>query len=303
MKISVVIPSFRRPAELAACLEALAQQQLAAFEVLIVLRPQDDAGRASAASASIKPRIVTVQEPGQVAALNRGCSEARGEIIALTDDDARPRPEWLAGIAARFATDARIGAVGGRDVVHLQSGIDDGKVAMVGRVRWWGRRIGNHHYNSVLQDVDFLKGANMAFRAVARQPFDERLWGTGAQVCNDLEATWSVKRRGWRVVYDPAIVVDHFPASRHDEDGRGRRSPSAEQAEQHNELYALMRHAPAWQQAVLFAYRLLVGSRQAPGLGLAMVPGVGRCGRTRAVGLARARFVALRTLRGAARST
>jgi cellulose synthase/poly-beta-1,6-N-acetylglucosamine synthase-like glycosyltransferase len=298
MRISVVVPSYRRSVDLAACLEALAGQHLRPFEVLVVLRPEDEAGRACAAAAALEPDIVTVDRSGQVAALNRGCAASRGDIIAITDDDARPRPEWLAAIAARFATDARIGAVGGRDVVQLQDGIVDGQADVVGRVQWWGRRIGNHHYRSVLQDVDFLKGANMALRAVARRPFDERLWGAGSQICNDMEATWSIRRRGWRVVYDPAVVVDHYPAERLDDDKRSGRSHASEQAEQHNEVCALLSHAPAWQKPVLFSYRLLVGSGVSPGLLMAMLP-ARRIGRSRAVGLARARLAALRTLRAA----
>jgi cellulose synthase/poly-beta-1,6-N-acetylglucosamine synthase-like glycosyltransferase len=297
MKISVVVPSYRRPVELAACLEALAAQCLPPLEVLVVLRSDDAEGRACAATAAVKPEIVTVDRPGQVAALNRGCLASRGEIIAITDDDARPRPEWLAAIADRFATDARIGAVGGRDMVHYTGGIDGGEVDVVGRVQWWGRRIGNHHCRSGLQDVDFVKGVNMALRAVARRPFDERLWGAGSQICNDMEATWSIRRRGWRVVYDPAVVVDHYPAERLDDDKRNERSAVAEQNEQHNEVCALISHAPFWQKPVLFTYSLLVGSRRSPGLLLAILPSGRAPTRSRIVGLARARWSALRTMR------
>ncbi len=136
-------------------------------------------------------------------------------------------------------------------------GSADGEARRVGRVSWWGRRVGNHHLRSGLQDVDFLKGANMAFRASAREPFDRLLRGDGAQVCNDLEATWSVRQRDWRVIHDPDVTVDHYPAPRHDDDTRDVRSTLAERAEEHNEVYALMRHAPPWQRVILLAYRLL----------------------------------------------
>jgi GT2 family glycosyltransferase len=296
-RISVVVPSYRRPLDLAACLKALAQQSMPPYEVLVVLRPDDVESRACAAEASVDVEVVTVQRPGQVAALNQGCLAARGDIIAITDDDARPRRDWVAAIAARFATDARIGAVGGRDVVQARGRIDGGDTDIVGRVYWWGRRVGNHHRQSVLQDVDFLKGVNMALRASARRPFDERLWGAGSQICNDMEATWSIRRRGWRIVYDPAVVVDHHIAERLDDDKRGAPSIAAEQNEQHNEVCALVSHAPMWQKPVLFAYSLLVGSRQAPGLLLAFLPGCEHTSVSRILGLARARSAALHTLR------
>ena len=34
------------------------------------------------------------------AARNRGVQEARGDLIALTDDDCMPRPEWLEALVA-----------------------------------------------------------------------------------------------------------------------------------------------------------------------------------------------------------
>lgn len=259
----------------------------------MVLRIDDEASRPVVQDAAGPVRVVFVDRPGQVAALNRGCEAARGEFIAITDDDAVPRRDWLQSIAGRFATDSRIGAVGGRDVVHSGDRILDGDAAQVGRVLWWGRRVGNHHLRSGLQDVHFLKGANMAFRAAAWQPFDHHMRGQGAQVCNDLEATWSVRQRGWRVVYDPQVVVDHYPAPRHGGGCRNDRSEQAKHDEQHNEVYALLRHTGWWHGLVLLGYRVLVGTRNAPGLIYLLRPGSppGRIGR-----IALARLSALRTL-------
>jgi glycosyltransferase involved in cell wall biosynthesis len=300
MLVSVVVPSYRRPEALAACLRALTDQSLRPLEVIVVLRSGDHEGVAVTSAVS-QVRVLTVDEPGQVAALNCGCDTVRGDLIAITDDDARPRPDWLRAIVTRFATDPRIGAVGGRDVVHHQGEVEEGEAKRVGRVTWSGRHVGNHHLRSGLQDVDFLKGANMAFRQGAREPFDPLLRGDGAQVCNDLEATWSVRQRGWRVVYDPNVVVDHYPEARHDDDARDVRSALAERTEEHNEVYALIRHAPAWQCVVLLAYRLLIGKRRAPGLVLALCTRRSGGGSARMAGLTSARLSALRTLRAARR--
>lgn len=302
VQISVVVPSYRRADALRSCLCALVAQTLQPLEILVVLRADDDESRSLVSEIDALARVVIVDGPGQVAALNRGCVAARGEYIAITDDDAVPRPDWLHALAARFATDPHIGAVGGRDIVHEDNRIVDGYAPLVGRVFWWGRRVGNHHFRSRLQDTDFLKGANMAFRAMAWRPFDPRLRGDGAQVSNDLEATWSVRRRGWRVVYDPGVVVDHKPAPRHEADGRHHQSARAEQNAQHNEVYALLRHAAWWHRPILLAYHVLVGTRRAPGLLLIVRPGMPAAQRARVFGLAAARVSAVGTLRRACRS-
>jgi GT2 family glycosyltransferase len=299
--LSVVVPSYRRPDTLTVCLRGLAAQSLEPLEIIVVLRADDEESHAVVAEIGSAFRVVTVDRAGQVAALNRGCGSTRGEFIAVTDDDAVPRRDWLRAIARRFADDDRIGAVGGRDVVHNAGGIEDGDAATVGRVLWWGRRVGNHHLRSGRQDVDFLKGANVAFRAAAWGGFDTRLRGEGAQVCNDLEATWSIRRRGWRVVYDPDVIVDHYPAPRNDGDGRDQRSIQAELDEAHNELYALIRHAPWWHIPVLAGYQLLVGERSAPGLLLAVRSGRRPAGRAGVRELSAARLSALRSLRSSRR--
>lgn len=56
-------------------------------------------------------------------------------------------------------------------------------------IQWFGRIIGNHHLGVGLpQKVDFLKGANMSYRAqvLATLRFDTRLRGAGAS----LGRTW-----------------------------------------------------------------------------------------------------------------
>jgi hypothetical protein len=206
-----------------------------------------------------------VSRAGQVAALNAGREAATGTILAITDDDAVPTPGWLRGIERHFA-DAGVGAVGGRDVVY-EGGVplEPPAARRVGAVLWYGRAIGFHHHPSHRQDVQFLKGANMAYRAELLRPFDERLWGSGAQVCNDLEASLSVWARGWRVVFDPDVTVDHHPAPRHD-GARAAPSRAAVMAEAHNELYSVLVHLTGRRAVAAAAYAFLVGHRMTPGL-------------------------------------
>ena len=281
---------------LEACLAALAVQSLPPLEVLVVLRDGDEASRAIVDLAGEHVRSATVDRPGMVAALNRGRELARGDIIAFTDDDAQPHQDWLQRVADLFASDPTIGAVGGRDFVHYGARTQTGSADPVGRVRWWGRRIGNHHLGTRIQDVDFLKGVNMAVRVEALRPFDDRLRGDGAQVAVDLEATWSIRRRGWRVVYDPAIAVQHYPAPRHDDDTRQSPSMRAVLNAEHNDLYALLRHAAWWHRPVLFTYAFLVGKRATPGPLLAALPGIPPGRRSHVARYAGARLAALVTL-------
>jgi glycosyltransferase involved in cell wall biosynthesis len=280
--LAVVVPSYRRPAELERCLDALARQTRPAEQVLVVLREDDTESRQRLEGRATPAELVTVREPGQVAALTAARSRLRTEIVAFTDDDCVAHPDWLERIADGFASDTSIGAIGGRDIVHDESNavVEEQQVAEVGRVRRSTRLVGNHHQPAPPQDVDFLKGACMAVRTVCLPPYDERLRGSGAQVHNDMQSTLAIRRAGWRVLYDPTVRVDHFPAARFDSDGRERRTLAAIRDEQHNELLVLLTLLPVWQRPLALGYRLLVGTHAAPGLALAL-PALARSPRRR----------------------
>ena len=122
MKVTVLVPTYRRPADLARCLAALQRQSRAPDEVVVVARADDDAThmclRDPAVPGKLPLSVALVDVPGQVAALNRGLDAATGDIIAITDDDAAPHADWVGRIAGAFENDARLGALGGRDWVH-----------------------------------------------------------------------------------------------------------------------------------------------------------------------------------------
>jgi cellulose synthase/poly-beta-1,6-N-acetylglucosamine synthase-like glycosyltransferase len=162
--------------------------------------------------------------------LNVGLAAAIGEIIAITDDDAAPHLDWLERIEEHFLADDRVGGVGGRDWVYQPGSqapeqVADDRLISVGQLQWFGRTTGNHHIGvGVAREVDILKGANMSYRrsAILGLGFDERLRGAGAQVSNDMGFSLSVRKRGWKLIYDPIVAVDHYPASRFDADRRNQ---------------------------------------------------------------------------------
>jgi cellulose synthase/poly-beta-1,6-N-acetylglucosamine synthase-like glycosyltransferase len=274
--ITVLIPTWRRPNDLARCLAGIAAQARPPDEVLVIVREGDLETKTALRDISpetVRVRVVAAALPGQVAALNAGLEAAHGDIIAITDDDTSPWPDWLARIESHFDADPGVGGVGGRDVLRDSPLHNPANRSVVGKVRWFRGVVGNHHVGiGGPRDVDVLKGANMSYRrdAIEGLRFDERLRGTGAQVHNDLAFSLAVRRRGWRLVYDPQAAVDHFPATRFDEDARDRQSAEALVNAVHNETLVLLEWLPVWRKALTFAYGLAVGSRSSPGVVLGL---------------------------------
>ncbi|QQS11143.1 MAG: glycosyltransferase family 2 protein [Rhodospirillales bacterium] len=278
MDITVVVPTYKRPDDLRRCLAALKAQTLPAARVNVVRRDTDAATADLLAGydpAGLALRVHVVGEPGVVAALNVGLENAVGDIVAMTDDDAAPHPDWLERLAAAFADDARTGGVGGRDRIFQGARADDWPPqTRVGVSTWYGRTYGNHNCGTgPAREVEALKGVCMAFRrsAIGALRFDRRLRGSGAQVANEYLFGGAIRAAGWKLVYDPAILVDHYPSIRPDSDQRDQIDKGALRDLVHNATLGYVEYLPRRRSWAIIAYQLLWGSRMAPGLAAAIV--------------------------------
>jgi glycosyltransferase involved in cell wall biosynthesis len=271
MKICILIPTYRRPDDLRQCLRALALQDRPADEVRVVLRESDSDTRFVLREFDTLLPIATtvVRVPGVVAAMNAGLDDIDADIIAITDDDAAPWPDWLRRIEAMFLARPQAVGVGGRDWVYRGGVLADGENHEVGILRWYGRIVGEHHLSvGGPRPVHVLKGVNCAYRADALRSvgFDRRMLGSGAQVHWELSLNFSLIRRGGELWFDPAIAVNHGLGKRFDEDQRYAFNALAARNAGHNETLALLEHFSALQRLAFLLWAMCVGTRMAPGL-------------------------------------
>ncbi len=212
------------------------------------------------------PIDVPFGKPGFVAALNAGIDASHGGIVCLTDDDAEPRSDWIARVLATFESDPLIGAVGGRDWVYHGSRLEEGEATTVGTVSWWGRVVGKHHLGvGDPRDVAVLKGVNLSVRGelVRRIRFDARLRGGTTEHHSELGLCLSLLRLGFRIVYDPAIAVDHRPQPRLDE--AREFSPRQAHDAAYNETLALLEHLSPLGRLAHLLWTTSIGTRPTPG--------------------------------------
>jgi glycosyltransferase involved in cell wall biosynthesis len=116
--VTVVIPSYERHAMLEGLMECLADQSFRDFEVVVVdqssqvwARRQEDFG--------FPLNYWHTRVRGAVRARNTGAFFARGEIIAFTDDDCRPTPDWLSAAVRHFKSEPIVGIEGLIESDHL----------------------------------------------------------------------------------------------------------------------------------------------------------------------------------------
>jgi GT2 family glycosyltransferase len=269
--ISVLIPTWRRPDELANCLEALREQIVPADQIVIAARQDDHPTHHKLKALRLSGNLPAGVEVVMVGAvpltesMNMGLQRTTGDLVALTDDDAVPWRDWLSRCQSYFE-DPDIGGVGGRDwQPHERQAVH-----RVGKVSWYGRITGNHHRGTgPARDVDILKGVNACFRGDVLRSigFDRRLRGRANVTHWELSLCLALRRRGWRLVYDPVIGVEHRPAMRHDGDvnTRGGFELISHSDGVYNESLALLDHLGAASRVAWLAWSTLVGTIGTPG--------------------------------------
>ncbi|WP_176444972.1 glycosyltransferase family 2 protein [Paenibacillus herberti] len=269
VSISVVVPSYRRTKDLIQCLKGLDQQKIPPLEVIVVYRSSDEITENAVKKWMESPapyvkKATVVSMPGMLAAMKAGSCAAEGEVIAFTDDDAVPRPEWIERLAVCYQNPL-VGGAGGRDI---QPGIkSSGPDTQVGILTWYGKLIGNHHIGSgAARNVDVLKGVNMSFRSDLLQ-LPEGLKGSGAQVHIEVHICLRIRKLGFKLIYDPRIEVDHYPAPRFDADQRNKIVPEAVVNAAHNLQYGILNQRGNFIRTPMrLLYASLVGDRSVPGL-------------------------------------
>lgn len=218
--ISVAVCTRDRPDDLAKCLESIAALRAAPLEVLVVDNaPATDATARLVAERFPGFRYVREEVPGLDHARNRAIAEARGEIVAYTDDDVVVDPGWTEALARVFGEDPAVGLVTGLiEPAELES------EAQLLFERYGG--FGRGCVRSYLQGPrgaplpwhlvgagQLGAGANMAIRRglfdeIGR--FDPALdVGTPTLGGGDHEIFFRCLRSGMICLYEPTAVVRH----------------------------------------------------------------------------------------------
>ncbi|MGQ0640602.1 MAG: glycosyltransferase family 2 protein [Gemmatimonadaceae bacterium] len=202
--IAVVVPTRDRPRQLTECLTAIAEQTYppTAFRVIVV-----DDGSSQPLDAvvarftdRIDVRVIRQKPLGAAAARNTGIAAARASVLAFTDDDCRPAPDWLARLAERFERSGAL-LVGGRVV----NALSDNAFAVTSQLI---HDLTYAHHNAAGAESRFFATNNLAVSrdAVVRVGgFDEGF--DVASEDRDLCARWH--ESGHPLVYAADALVAH----------------------------------------------------------------------------------------------
>jgi len=283
-RVSVVVPTYKRPTDLHRCLDALSRQEFTDFEVLCVCREDDHETRKCVLQRAVNDcrfKQIIVDQPGAAAAYRRGFAAATGEFVSFTDDDAEAPPHWLATIVKHLDSHNECGAVGGRDILQLplRRFSHPEVVKRVGSYSWSGKFHATHHCPIDAEFVrsDVIKGVNMTFRRELIRDLrigDGLRSATGTLMGFEQGICYLVHRSDHQIHFLRDAWIKHYCAPRKSDDNRTDMRSAHALETTFNHAYALWRYQPLMRAAVVHLRQIIIGSKHIPGIfRLPMCPG------------------------------
>ena len=254
--LSVVIPNWNGARFLPTCLDALAAQTYPNIEVIVADNASTDGSQALLRERYPNVRLLPLPaNRGFTGACNAGIAAARGEFVALLNNDTEVDPGWAAAVLDAFARHPEAGSVASkmllfdrRDYIHTTGDYFtvDGRAGNRGV---WERDAGQ--YDREEEVFSACGGAAVYRRAMLDQIglLDDAFFFSG----EDVDLGWRAQLAGWRCLYTPAAVVYHHLAAT----GGG---VTASYYDGRNLIYILVKDYPA---ALWRKYGLLVLRAQA----------------------------------------
>lgn len=206
--ISVIIPTRDRADHLARCLPTILANDYPTFDIIVVDQSTTDGGQPTAAFVDPRLRYQRQNARGKSRALNQALTQAKGEVIAFTDDDCTVPHDWLSRGVGRLAAAPDAGIICGKLVAAPHNPQDEFVPTFLPSSyrRLYGRLAAAQPRMGV--------GANMFVRRRVFERlvgFDECLGpGSCFRSGDDVDLTYRALRAGFTVLQDPDNSVVHW---------------------------------------------------------------------------------------------
>ena len=218
--VTVAVCTRDRPDDMKLCLEAIRKLAYPHLDILVVDNsPQTEATKELIETHYPEVRYVREPRPGLDWARNLAILEAKGEIIAYTDDDVVVDPSWVKALVQTFLENSDVMAVTGLVVPYE---LETEAQVLFEEYGGFGRGFEPMQYKTTagqpmpwqwLGAGQFGTGANMSYRLSVFEKigyFDPALdVGTPTNGCGDLEMFIRVLKSGYTLSYEPRAMIRH----------------------------------------------------------------------------------------------
>ena len=214
--ISVIIVNHNRADLLRKCIASVLQQTLPPIEILVVDNASTDGSRGLVRGLQVDSvRLLALESNlGFAAANNVAIREAAGDFVALLNNDATARSDWLESLMRTTVGDSRVGMWASKILTEDGERIDKAghRMFLDGQNRGRGSGQEDRGQFDALQECFFPDGCAALYRSqVLREVegFDEDFFAYADDADLGLRARWL----GWMCLYVPDAVVYHSRSS------------------------------------------------------------------------------------------
>lgn len=211
--VSVIIPVYNEFDYTYNCLKAILKNTgNIAYEILIADDCSVDVTKDIEKIAKNVRLITTKENVRFLRNCNHAAQYAKGKYILFLNNDTQVQANWLEPLVDLIEQDEKIGMVGSKLVYP------DGYLQEAGGIVWNDASAWNYgnrkspedpEYNYV-KEADYISGAAVMIRKTLWEEiggFDERF---APAYYEDTDLAFEVRRRGYKVLYQPLSVVVHF---------------------------------------------------------------------------------------------
>lgn len=147
--VTVIIPTYKRAPFLRHALEGLKKQTYRNFETIIVVKPGGDETEriVKQYQKDLSIELVPQLEEFVSKAYNLGLEKAKGEYIAIMDDDSVPSPDWLKQHVRIYDEHSDVGGVSGAAIDAKIK--DDGRLIQVDEISASNKKSKTHNLHSL----------------------------------------------------------------------------------------------------------------------------------------------------------
>ena len=255
-----MVVNWNRRELLRACLASLARQTGVVFEVIVVDNGSSD-GSAEMAQREFGATVIrNADNRGFCAANNQGIGAARGDFIALLNNDAEAEPGWLAALHEACAAVPDIGMAASKVLVWEDPRLIDKAGHLIfpdGQNRGRGAGARDAGQYDRREEVLWPDGCAALYRKSMLDHiggFDEDFFAYG----DDAELGLRARIAGWRCLYTPDAVVRHHRGAT-----LGKDSTRRLELIERNRLLLALKLFPwslLWLNPFYFAVRLAAGA-------------------------------------------
>ncbi len=212
----MIIANYNRADLLAECLESIVGQTLQPLEILVVDNASSD--RSCEVAMAFSERGVRLirqtRNLGFAGGNNVGIRQARGDWIALINNDAVAEPDWLENLAAVVSHKEKVGMCASRILLLGDDLIDKAGHLMYADGQNRGRGTGERdrgQYDKT-EEAFFPDGCAALYRRELLRDvggFDEDFFA----YADDADLGVRARLRGWKCLYAPRAVVHHHQSA------------------------------------------------------------------------------------------